>query len=55
MTGYCGKHGPRAEGCSECGPPAENLIDLTNRVYDRHVVCKGCLGKAISLLANESK
>jgi hypothetical protein len=39
MTGYCALHGctyRRAEDCPECRK--ESLIDLTNRIYERHVV-----------------
>jgi hypothetical protein len=41
MTGYCGKHSwtyRRPEGCPKCRK--EFLIELTNRIYDRHVACK---------------
>jgi hypothetical protein len=32
MTGYCGHH--RSEGCPKCRE--ESILELTNRVYDRH-------------------
>ena len=44
MTGYCALHVctyPRAEGCPECRKPyKESLIELTNRLYDKHVPSK---------------
>jgi hypothetical protein len=44
MTAYCARHGvtyPRVEGCPECRKASEeSLIELTDRLYDKHVPSK---------------
>lgn len=44
MSGYCSLHGKtyfRSEGCPTCRRLSEeSLVQMTNRVYDRHVPSK---------------